>query len=143
MKAAALARYGARPPQHLVAREAAIRDRVVDAGQVLAQDGAGPQVEVADLRVAHLPVGEANRAPGGVQLRMRMVCPQAIEHGRVRHLDRVARPRRREPPAIEDHEADPLHGGRRGAHSAAAATIRANSFGSRLAPPTRAPSTSG
>ena len=50
------------PTQHLVLEEAAVGDRVVDPRQVLLDDRAGAEVEVADLGVAHLPVRQADVA---------------------------------------------------------------------------------
>ena len=49
--------------QGLVLEEAAVGDRVVDPGQVLLDDRAGAEVEVADLGVAHLPSGRPTSRP--------------------------------------------------------------------------------
>ena len=48
-----------------VLEEGPVGDRVVDAQQVLLDHGAGAEVEMADLRVAHLPVGQADRSARG------------------------------------------------------------------------------
>src|SRR5205823_10799883 len=93
----------------------------------------------------HLPVRQSDRAPRRLELRVLVLVPQLVEDRRLGQLDRVAGAGRREAPAVEDHEADrgdrhrPWTG--RPAH-AAASTIRANVAGSRLAPPTSAPSMS-
>src|SRR5262249_41511393 len=110
---------------------------VVDADEVLADDPAGAQVGVADLRVPHLPFGQPDRTAGGGQLRVRVARPQVVEHRRRGKFDGVSRPRRRHPPAAEDEEAD-----ERLVQPAAAARA-AGSAGSRLAPPIRPPSMSG
>ena len=66
----------------------------------------GAEVEVADLGVAHLPGGQADGLAAGGQLRVVVALPQPVEHRRVGERDRVARPVRRQPPAVEDDEAD-------------------------------------
>ena len=126
--------------QSLVLKEAAVGDRVIDPGQVLLDDRPGAEVEVADLRVAHLPFGQPDIGALGGELGMGKVGPEAIEDGGRGKRDRVAWARLGHAPAIEDDQ------GRRGEGrigQAAASTIAAKSPGSRLAPPTSAPSTSG
>ncbi len=125
-------------PQRLVLEERAVLDRLVDAEQVLLHDRARSQVEVAHLRVAHLALGEADRRAVGRERGVRMLLPELVEHRRVRQLHGVPRARLGQPPPVEHDQADA-----RNAHGAAAATISAKPFGSRLAPPTSAPSTSG
>ena len=107
-------------PQRLVLEEAAVRDRVVDADQVLLDDRARAEVQVPDLRVAHLAVGQADRAPGGLQLRVRIALPERVEHRRVRQRDGVAGARRREAPAVEHdqrHRRDRAPGAHRACRS--------------------------
>ncbi len=123
--------------QHVVRRQRAVLHRRVDPREVLGDDRTGAEVEVPDLRVAHLARREADRLALRGQRRVRVLRPERVEHRRVGERDRVPRPVRREPPAVEHDEAD---GGDR--HAAAASTIAVKSAGSRLAPPTRAPSTS-
>ena len=50
--------------QHGVARERAVLDRQVDPGELLVDDPAGADVEVPDLGVAHLPLGQPDGQPG-------------------------------------------------------------------------------
>ena len=69
--------------QHLVLGQRAVLDRGVDARQVLGDDRAGPQVEVADLGVAHLPLGQPDARPHRDQLRVRVLGPQLVEHRRL------------------------------------------------------------
>ncbi len=104
--ARALARPLACRRQRLVFEEAAVGDRVVDPGQVLLDDRAGAEVEVADLGIAHLPIGQADVTPLGRELRVRKVAPEAIEYGRLSERDRVAGPRLGQPPAIEDDQGE-------------------------------------
>ena len=137
VEAARVARRGAGVAQHLVLGEGAVLDRVVDALEVLGHDLAGAQVQVAHLRVAHLALGQAHGGAPRGQLGVRVLLPQLVEHRRVGQLDGVARPGLGQPPAVQDDQGD----GRVG--HPAAATMAAKSSGSRLAPPTSAPSTSG
>src|SRR5581483_6766890 len=126
-----------------IVEEAAVGDRVVDARQVLLDDRAGAQVEMPHLGVPHLAVGQADVAAAGREGAMGEAAPELVEHRRVGLADGVSGPRGREPEAVEDDQcqrrdrdlARPV----RDAHRQAAATA-ANSSGSRLAPPTSAPS---
>src|SRR6185312_16758513 len=93
-----------RRPQHRVAGERAVRAGVVDARQVLTHDGAGAEVEVADLGVAHLPVRQSYRTAAGGELRVRIRGPQLVEDGRGGERDGVARAGRRKAPAVEHDE---------------------------------------
>ena len=124
--------------QHLVLGERAVLDRGVDPRQVLGDDRAGPQVEMPDLGVAHLPLGEPDARPHRGQRGVGMLLPQLVEDRRLRQRDRVAGPGLSEPPAIQHHQADG-----RDSHARAASTIAANASGSSDAPPIRPPSTSG
>ena len=65
------------------------RDRLVDARQVLLDDRAGAEVEVADLAVAHLPLGQ----PDGRARRRSAACAGSAPRGRRRPACRRARPR--------------------------------------------------
>ncbi len=90
--------------QRLVFEEAAVGDGVVDPGQVLLDDRAGAEVEVADLRVAHLPVGEPDVAALGGELRVRVTLPEAVEDRRLGEGDRVAGAGLGQAPAVEDDQ---------------------------------------
>jgi hypothetical protein len=128
----------ARRAKRLVLHEAAIGDRVVDAGQVLLHDRPGPEVQVPYLGIAHLTGWQPDRLPGRVELGVRIRLPERVEDRCRGERDRIAGARGRDAPAVEDDEHDRWQG-----HRGAAATIAANATGSRLAPPTSAPSTSG
>ena len=132
-------RAGEACAQHLVGRELPVRDRRVDARQVLADDGAGAEVEMAHLGVAHLPRRQPDGLAAGGQLRVRVARPEVVEDRRVGQRHRVPRPRLGQPPPVEDDQRDARERG----HAAAAATIAAKLCGSSEAPPTRPPSTSG
>ncbi len=136
-------RVGHRRREHLVLRQRAVLHRRVDAGEVLRDDRARAEVEVADLGVAHLARGQADGLALGGQRRVRVALPELVEHRRVRERDRVALARRSEPPAVEHDEADAGDGHQLARSPRAVSTICANGPGSRLDPPQSAPSTSG
>ena len=85
MKAAAggTSRF-ARRAQRGVAEEAAVLDRLVDADEILLHDSAGAEVEVADLRVAHLALRQADCGTGRIELGVRIGRPQVVEDRRIR-----------------------------------------------------------
>ena len=131
--------------QHLVGRDRAVLDGLVDARQVLLDDRAGAEVEVADLTVAHLARGQPDGFALGLQLGVRIALPEGVEDRRVGLRDRIARPGLGQPPTVEHDEADRRY--RQVAHGRtacwAASMILVNASTSSDAPPTRAPSTSG
>ena len=57
--------------QHLVVEQRAVLDRLVDPREVLLDDRAGAEVEVADLGVAHLALGQPD---GARRTRSACVC---------------------------------------------------------------------
>ena len=135
---AALTRTCERRDERLVLGERAVRDRAIHAREILEQDPARADREVADLRVPHLARREPHRLARRGERPVRVALPERVEHGRVRELDRVPRARRSDPPAVEDDEDDGLQ-----AASAPARQIASNDGTSSEAPPTSAPSTSG
>ena len=56
---------GERLLQYPIVRQFARRDRLVDARQVLINNPAGSQVKMADFRVAHLSIRQADVGPTG------------------------------------------------------------------------------
>ena len=84
MEAAAWAAQGpvAGRQQRLVFEEAAVGDRLVDPREVLLDDRPGAEVEVADLRVAHLALRKADVATLRGEARMGEVGPETVEDGR-------------------------------------------------------------
>lgn len=69
--------------QRRVEVEAAVLERRLDPGQVLPDHAAGPQVHVADLGVAHLSLGQADRAAMGGDQGVRTGRAQAVPVRRV------------------------------------------------------------
>src|SRR6185295_14828299 len=104
-----------------------------------------PEVEVADLAVAHLALGQADGLALRGERRVRIALPQVVEDRRVGQVDRVPRPGIGDSPSVEHDEAH--RGDRQAGHertaSTAASMIAANESTSSDPPPTRAPSTSG
>ena len=60
---------------------------------------------MADLGVAHLPVGKPDVAPAGRQRRVRVALPELVEDRASGERDRVAGPGLGQPPAVEDDQA--------------------------------------
>src|SRR4029453_4932871 len=54
--------------QYLVAGEFAVRNRLVNSRQVLIDDPACSQIEMANFRVAHLSIRQANVSPARAQI---------------------------------------------------------------------------
>ena len=97
--------------EHRIGRELARGDRVVDAREVLVDHAPGADVEVADLGVAHLALGQAHRHLGGIDGGVRARCQQLAV---VRHAgvgDGIVGGRLRATEAVEDQEDDRTHGG--------------------------------
>ncbi len=132
----AAARPGAleRLDERVVLGERAVPDRLVHPHQVLVEDPARADRQVADLRVPHLARRQADRLAGGLEGRVRVLAPEPVEDGRVGELDRVAGAGRSAAPAVEDDERY---------EGEAARQIAANESGSSEAPPTSAPSSEG
>src|SRR5436853_542146 len=87
-----------------VLEERAARDRAVHALEVLVENAARSDRQVADLRVPHLAGRQADGLAGRLQRRVRIRSPEPVEHGRFGELDRVPRAWRRAAPAVEDDE---------------------------------------
>ena len=91
--------------EHGVVEERAVLDREVDARELLVDDAAGPDVEVPDLGVAHLALGQADGQPGRARAASwAHSAKDAVEVGRVRGLDGVARRGRGLAEAVHDDE---------------------------------------
>src|SRR2546430_15950315 len=120
--------------EHRVVEQRPVFGRPVHAHRVLVEAPAAADRQVADLAVSHLSGGESGRLAGRVELRVRELAPEPVEHRRLRELDGVPRPGRRAAPAIEDDERYEVD---------AARQIAANEETSSDAPPTSAPSTPG
>ena len=144
MQPAGFAARGACGPQQFVLEEGAVLHGIVDPRQVLTHHLPCAEVQMTHLGVAHLTLGQANRPPPGRELGVLVGGPELVEDRGIGQLNRVAGPRRGEAPPVQDHQADRRDRRRAGAAiHPAAATMPAKSSGSRLAPPTSAPSTSG
>src|SRR5215468_7006902 len=78
--------------------ERAVLDRLVHAHEVLEQDPAGADRQVAYLRVAHLPGRQADCLPRRVERRVRVRAPEPVEVRRVCKLHGVPGTGRRTTP---------------------------------------------
>ena len=134
---AAVLRPLERPHEGGVLEERALLDRAVHALEILVEDAARANRQVADLGVAHLPLRKTNRSAGSVERRVGVAGPERVEDRRVGELDRVPGTRRRAAPPVEDDERYERES------RAAVSQIAVNDSTSSEAPPTSAPSTSG
>src|SRR6187397_892466 len=69
--------------QGLEVEEAATRNALVDAHEVLRHHASGAEVEVPDLAVAHLALGETDGQPACVEQRMWLGGPEPVPDGGV------------------------------------------------------------
>ena len=69
--------------------DVAVRDRVVDARQILHHQPARADVEMSDLGIPHLPRGQTDLLARRAQEGVWTACPQPVERGRVRLPDGV------------------------------------------------------
>ncbi len=84
--------------------EFAILDHQVDARDVHVNDAAGADVEMPDFAVAHLPLGQADERPAGVDQRVGIFAQQAVVGRLARQRDGVGLGFGAVSPAIEDDE---------------------------------------
>ena len=83
--------------------------RVADSHQLLANDAAGSDGEVAHLRVAHLLIGEAHMGATGLNQGVWIGMPQGIHHRSAALLNRVVLACVPVTPAIKNGENDRCH----------------------------------
>ncbi len=102
--AAGVLEDGAEVGERLEAEEVAPLDALGDPDQVLGHHAAGAQVQVADLGVPHLPLGEADGEPARLEQGARLALPQAVPHRRPGQFDRVALAGLAIPPAVQHNE---------------------------------------
>jgi len=126
-----------RADESRVLEQRPVGDRPVHPLEVLVEDAARADRQMADLGVAHLTGRQSDRLTGGRERRVRVARPERVEDRRLRELDRIPRPRGRAAPAVEDDERYERES------RAAVSQIAVNDSTSSEAPPTRAPSTSG
>ena len=104
--AAAGAQRRGQPGQRRRTCDAAIGDRVPDAHQFLRDYAARAEVEVPDLRIAHLAARQADITAGGVQEGVRTGGPEPVEMGRAGLGDRVVRRLLSPAETVQDDEHD-------------------------------------
>ena len=89
-----------------VSVETAVGDGGVDAGHVHANDASGAEVEVSNLGVAHLAIGEADEVLTGADEGVREVAKELVVGGLAGECDGVAGGFGAVAPAVEDGEYD-------------------------------------
>ena len=109
--------------------DAAVLDGVADARQFLHHHAAGADVEVADLGVAHLAVGQADIAAGGVQEGVRAALPQPVEVRLARLADGIVGGVLAPAEAVEDHQHHRPNRLRHGATPPASGALRSARIG--------------
>ena len=92
--------------QNRVLEDRAVRDRTIDPGELLVDDATGTDVEVPDLGVAHLPLGQADREPAREKRGPRAPGEQRIKVGGMRKRDGVAGPGLGQAEPVHDDEDD-------------------------------------
>ena len=131
-RATTFLRAAERAQERLVGEERPVLDRACHPHEILVEDPAGPDRQVADFRVAHLAVREPDRRARRCELRVRIARPQPVKDGCLCQLDGVARPGRRAAPTVEDDERYQGHDAR---YHAAAVAKRPRFRGLRIADP--------
>jgi len=138
--------------EHGVRVDGAVGDREIDPREFLIDHAAGSDVEVTDLRVAHLVFRQPHVLPGAGHGRPGEALEEPVQGGSVRERHGVAGTRRRKAVAVHDHEQSrqtqpiALDLGDRvesGIAHLAACTMSAKDDATSAAPPTSAPSMSG
>ena len=102
--AAAPPDVGAELEQRRVLEELTRFDRLGDAHDVLRHDAAGAEVEVTDLGVPHLSLGEADVGARRLEEGPGKPRPELVPHRRGGQLDGVPGAAGAEAPAVEHHE---------------------------------------
>ena len=95
--------------EHLVVLDGAVLAGVVDARELLGYHAPGAHVQVPDLGVAHLAVGQPHIAPRRAQSRVRAIFPRSGKERLVGQLDGVARPCGCQPIAVHDRQKHRFH----------------------------------
>ena len=98
--------------QNAILLQFAVSDRFVDPGQVLINNPPRAEIEMADLRVSHLPFRQPHVLAARAQCRARIILIETVVKGRLREQSRVAVllpvcfSAGVNPPSVTDHEDD-------------------------------------
>ena len=87
-----------------IVADRAVGDRAVDLDEILVEDAAGADVEVAHFGVAHLAVGQAHVFAVGAQFGVRILRRKLAEALRPDAADHVGPVAAADAPAVENHE---------------------------------------
>ncbi len=102
--ALARARVLHRVEQHRMRKEFAVLDHQIDAGDVHVNDASGANVKMPDFAVAHLPLGQTNKRPTGVNERVGILAQQSVVRRLARERDGVGFGFGAVSPAVENDE---------------------------------------
>lgn len=103
-RAASLVRAASRFADEGISCEASVSDRFVDPRQVLHHDPPGTQIEMPDLRITELTLGEPDFGSVGSQKAPRTACPQVVEDWLIGQSNGVVFALHSPPEAVEDDE---------------------------------------
>src|SRR3954466_10877306 len=107
-------RFRERLLRHRIAREFALSQSLIDASEILINDATCAEIEMAYLRVPHLPVGQSDIEAAGAEFSTRVIAVKAVVKRRLRQQGGVPiffallRAARIDPPTIADNENDGL-----------------------------------
>src|SRR5664279_4835746 len=87
--AAANARIFHRLDEYGMREEFAIQDHQVDARNVHMNDAPGTHIQVANLAVSHLPLGQSHKRPAGMNERVGVFAEQSVVNWLARERDGV------------------------------------------------------
>ena len=85
-------------------KEGTVFDRICDQRQILIDDAAGTDIEVADFAVAHLSLRQADSLAAAQQLGIGIRCEEVVKVRLFRDGDRIAGTCRRLAEAIQNHQ---------------------------------------
>ena len=90
--------------QDFILKKVSILNRLGDSGQILIDDPSGSHIEMANLRIAHLPVRKADIKPAGLTLHKRILLHQPVHHGSLCQRNRIVVFSRIQSVAVKDHQ---------------------------------------
>src|SRR5207248_8509962 len=93
-----------RVEQHGMTKEIAALNHQLDARGVHMNDASGPNVQVADFTVSHLPFGQSHRRAAGLNQGIRIFAQQTVVYRLTGKRDRVRFGFGSITPAVEDYK---------------------------------------
>src|SRR3954470_1404384 len=96
--------------RNFVSLELTVRNRLVDAGEVLHNDAAGAEIQMTDFGVAHLTIGKSDIGAARAEFAARVIAVKLImkrrtrEHGGVAVFLRLGLAAGIDPPTVANHK---------------------------------------